>query len=112
MRRSLQKRLTRLELTLLPRAIAERNGNVPFYREEAEALRWALQELEEDGPRIGRALALIVAHGGTDGEHHKTWVIDQVARILAGDGYADLVARARAGRDGPKTYAWDVGIAP
>ena len=62
--------------------------------------------------RIAAALDLIVRYGGIDGEHHKRWVIDQVARVLAGDGYAKLVADACAGKDGPATFAWDVGIAP
>jgi len=62
--------------------------------------------------RIVRALALAVQYGGIDGDHHKAWVIDQMVRILAGDGYDKLVAYAREGEDGPETYDWDVGIAP
>lgn len=30
------------------------------------------------------ALKFIVTFGGIDGSHHKTWVLDQVARILNG----------------------------
>lgn len=30
------------------------------------------------------ALTYIIAYGGIDGAHHKTWVLDQVARILNG----------------------------
>ncbi len=30
------------------------------------------------------ALEYILKYGGIDGEHHKTWVLDQVARILCG----------------------------
>lgn len=62
--------------------------------------------------RIKQALDMIVQFGGIDGAHHKDWVLDQVTRILAGDGYEKLVADAKAGEDGPETYSWEVGIAP
>ena len=62
--------------------------------------------------RISRALELIVSYGGIDGAHHKDWVLDQVARVLAGDDYDRMVAEAKAGEDGPETYGWDVGIPP
>jgi hypothetical protein len=64
--------------------------------------------------RQDAALNLIVPYhrcGGTD-VRLKAWVIDQVTRTLAGDCYAELIAEACAGEDGPTTYAWDVGIAP
>ncbi len=75
-------------------------------------------------------------YGGIEGEHHKTWMIDQVARILNGapveiklarwdDGheeyrksvstserYKKWVKEMCEGEDGPKTWDWDVGIAP
>lgn len=62
--------------------------------------------------RIAAAIELAVKHGGTDGDHHKAWVIDQMVRALAGDNYEQIVADACAGEDGPHTYRWDVGIAP
>lgn len=84
------------------------------------------------------ALLWIVKYGSIDGEHHKLWVIDQVARILCGNKviikvakwgedyeetrvwleeeptaeYTELVREARDGEDGPNTYDWDVGIPP
>ena len=61
---------------------------------------------------VVRALDLAVRYGGIDGEHHKAWVIDQMVRALAGDGYDELVRKARAGEDGPETFEWDEGIAP
>jgi hypothetical protein len=75
------------------------------------------------GQRIRKALDYAVRYGGIDGEHHKTWTIDQMVRALTGcperDGvqgecgeYRRLVADAKAGEDGPDTYSWDVGIAP
>jgi hypothetical protein len=65
-----------------------------------------------DAEKIEKALELILQFGGTDGGHHKTWVIDQVVRILTGDGYEQWVKDAFDGEDGPDTYGWDVGIPP
>lgn len=62
--------------------------------------------------RIERAIDLIVSYGGIDGDHHKTWVLDQTVRILAGPRYTQIVAEACDGEDGPQTYFWEVGIAP
>jgi hypothetical protein len=91
---------------------------------------------EELRGRIDGALEIAVRYGGSDGEHHKAWVIDQMVRHLAGcpvvkqtavdahgneyeydalgksEEYVKLVADARAGEDGPETYDWDEGIAP
>lgn len=62
--------------------------------------------------RIQAAIDLAVQYGGIDGAHHKTWVIDQMVRALAGDRYEQIVKDAKAGEDGPDTYEWDEGIAP
>jgi hypothetical protein len=62
--------------------------------------------------RINAAIDLAVRYGSIDGAHHKAWVIDQMVRALSGDGYAELVAAACDGEDGPETYSWDEGIAP
>lgn len=51
-------------------------------------------------------------YGGIDGEHHKTWVIDQMVRALTGTDYANWVQESKVGEDGPNTYTWDEGIAP
>lgn len=71
-----------------------------------------MTESEEDeiGPRE-RALELIYQYGGTDGGHHKQWVLDQLVRILAPD-YDQWIKDFCNGEDGPETYAWDEGIAP
>lgn len=57
------------------------------------------------------ALYLLATYGQEDGSHHKAWVIDQVARILAED-YDKWVEVMKEGEDGPDTYSYDVGIAP
>lgn len=83
------------------------------------------------------ALWYIGSYGGIDGDHHKAWVLDQVARILNGtpvickearwaNGHSELrvttgepsarylewVRDTKDGEDGPDTYDYDEGIAP
>lgn len=82
------------------------------------------------------ALEYIMRYGGIAGVNHKTWVLDQVARILNGaeltlelhkwsNGYTEYrfdftptlkyyqwVENCREGEDGPNTYNYDCGIAP
>jgi hypothetical protein len=41
--------------------------------------------------RIQAALDLVFRFGSIDGDHHKTWVIDQIVRPLVADGYERLV---------------------
>lgn len=86
--------------------------------------------------RIAKAIDFAVRYGGIDGDHHKSWVIDQMVRALtacpkvdlvgtdcrgsryeySGQGeseeYLLLVANACAGSDGPATYEWAVGTPP
>lgn len=86
--------------------------------------------------RIRKALDVAVRYGQIDGAHHKTWVIDQIVRVLTGcpeeektatdchgteyvytalgesQEYKDLIADACDGEDGPETYGWDTGIIP
>ena len=65
-----------------------------------------------EAERIQQTIDLAVQYGGIDGAHHKTWVIDQMVRVLAGERYEPIVIEAKAGEDGPETYDWDCGIAP
>lgn len=86
------------------------------------------------------ALDYIMSYGGFDGSHHKTWVLDQVARILHGtpvickearwdnghkelrfttgeptQAYYDWVAQARGDYDEENEeyeYEYDEGTAP
>lgn len=66
---------------------------------------------ETDAERIELALRLIANYGQTGGDHHKAWIIDQVARYLAED-YDAFIVEYRDGEDGAETYSWDEGIAP
>lgn len=45
------------------------------------------------------ALAFISRYGQIDGEHHKTWVLDQVARILKGTKVIISLARWENGTE-------------
>jgi len=83
------------------------------------------------------ALWWIAGYGSIDGDHHKVWLLDQLARILNGtkvivtvkewdngdfqhrfslaeptQKYWDWVADVKNGEDGPDTYDYDFGIAP
>lgn len=78
-----------------------------------------MSDTTELNERISKAIAIAVQYGGIDGSHHRAWVIDQMVRALTGctdasasEAYRQLVRDAKAGDDGPDTYAWDVGIAP
>ncbi len=64
--------------------------------------------------RIGKARAIAIRYGGTDGAHHKQWVIDQMVRALYGneEAYQGFVQIHNMGIDGPDTYEWEEGIAP
>ena len=39
------------------------------------------------------ALTYIMSYGGIDGDHHKTWVLDQIARILKGTSVEVTLAK-------------------
>jgi len=59
------------------------------------------------------ALEVIERFGGIDGEHHKQWVIDQVARALLGGRYEDWVREMNGPDENGETYEpWNIGIAP
>lgn len=62
--------------------------------------------------RIDAALMVALEYGGVDGAHHKDWVIDQMVRVLTGDGYEKWVEEAKNGSDGPDTYGWEEGVPP
>lgn len=69
--------------------------------------------------RIKRALEIAHNHGGTDGAHHKQWMIDQMVRALTGcagkevsSEYVQWAKDRMDGEDGPNTYDWDTGTPP
>lgn len=52
------------------------------------------------------AMEYINAYGGIDGEHHKAWVLDQVARILKGTHVLLSLAKWD---DGNEEYRFQTG---
>lgn len=55
-----------------------------------------------------KIMRLIERYGWIDGSHHKQWVLDQIARVILGDGYEGW-----AESPDPQEYAdWDPGVAP
>lgn len=90
------------------------------------------KELAEERKTIDEALGIILQYGGTDGAHHKAWVLDQTLRILTNcpkvravtsgaheyeplgesEEYTRIIAEYCGGEDGPQTYEHDIGIAP
>ena len=62
---------------------------------------------EELDSRIKEAVEVADDFGGTDGEHHKMWVIDQMVRFLLRTPEAyDAFVKNRG------EYGWDEGITP
>lgn len=83
------------------------------------------------------AMYYIEGYGQIDGDHHKLWTLDQIARILKGTKvivkiakwnnghseyridleeeskeYTEWVKEMMSGEDGEFTYGYDTGIAP
>lgn len=63
--------------------------------------------------RIKKALEFAWSYGQIDGNHHKTWVIDQMVRTLCGSDkeYSDWI-KSYETPDGEDYWEWDTGIAP
>ena len=102
----------------------------------AAAMDEAAEEIERLRGAVANAVEIAIRYGGTDGEHHKAWVIDQIVRSLThcpkvktsaidykgnayeydrlgeSEEYTQLIADACDGVDGPETYSWDCGVAP
>lgn len=70
------------------------------------------RDADTDADRIELAIELGFEYGGYDGDHHKMWVIDQMLRLLLGDGYESRVEAETGDEDGPGAFRWDTGIAP
>jgi chromosome segregation ATPase len=73
------------------------------YMDELEYLRREIRKLQE---RRNEVVEIVFTHGQTAGAHHKAWVIDQIARTLLGEEYADWVRGYKMGGD------WDEGVPP
>ena len=62
--------------------------------------------------KIIESLKIALKYAGYSGSHHKSWVLDQMVRILAGDQYDAIITNYKKGDDGPETYYWQEGIGP
>ena len=62
-----------------------------------------------DKTRIDKAVEVALQYGRIDGDHHKTWVIDQMLRRLLGKDYNKIV---NSPEDVKEYGKWDKGIAP
>ena len=67
------------------------------------AVNSIVMRLDELERRIDKAIEM-AEYAQYDGEHHKTWVIDQMVRELLDDDYEAFVAG--------RCWDWDIGIAP
>ncbi len=120
--------LRETESSLIERCVEVNQGSTTIPIEESS--------IQTDSSGKALALDFIMRYGGIDGDHHKTWVIDQVVRALhnvpvtvtrrswndgsitddveqsTNEAYENWVKSYNDGEDGPDTYEWDVGIAP
>ena len=83
------------------------------FKHEIRALQTVLNILKEKDKEIEKALEIAFQYGQIDGDHHKTWVIDQMVRILTGDKYNEFVKEYETDEEtGEKEWTWKNGIAP
>lgn len=132
--------LNRIESSLIEKCVEEigRNGTKSSGDSHQRRKIIPIEESSIQTDSSGKALALdfVMRYGGIDGDHHKTWVIDQVVRALhnvpvtvtrrswsdgsfrddveqsTNEAYENWVKSYNDGEDGPDTYEWGVGIAP
>ena len=63
--------------------------------------------------RVRAALEVARRYASIEGGHHKAWVIDQMVRTLAGEGYSDWINKVtRIHASGLVFLEWDTGIEP
>ena len=67
--------------------------------------------LRSDMDKVSNALMIASQHGMVEGEHHKTWVIDQMVRALTGSQYEAFIEHA-CKRNNLDTGGWDEGNVP
>lgn len=67
---------------------------------------------ETDEDRITLAVDVALEHGQNENAPQLTWTIDQMLRLLLGDGYDDTIARHVYSPDPGDDYVWETGVAP
>ena len=84
-----------------------------LYKNRVKQFETVLNMLKEKDKEIEKALEIAFQYGQIDGDHHKTWVIDQMVRILTGDKYNEFVKEYETDEEtGEKEWTWKNGIAP
>lgn len=68
----------------------EESYEQPVKTEDREEVRDYIVPVDPQSA-IADALALIISFGQIDGDHHKTWTIDQVVRKLTGANYQRFI---------------------
>ena len=61
----------------------------------------------KDWTTVDIAMSFIERYSGIDGDHHKAWVLDQVARALKGSPIIEL--RKAEWTDHEAEYRWELG---
>lgn len=77
-----------------------------------KSIETVLSMLKERDEKIEKVLELLFQYGQIDGDHHKTWVIDQIVRILTGDKYKEWIKEYTYDKETGECYSWNKGIAP
>lgn len=71
-----------------------------------------LVEPEKRTEAMKKALQIFNQYGGIEGDHHRTWVLDQIVRALTGPHYEVYVLYHKHGENGSNTYSYDCGTPP
>jgi hypothetical protein len=83
------------------------------YEHKDFKLKEAIKVLKEEKDKTDKVLEIAFQYGQIDGDHHKTWVIDQMVRTLTGDKYDEFVKKYEIDEEtGEKEWTWENGIAP
>ena len=97
-------------LKSIDETVEEYDGNI--LKTDIETVLNMLKEKNKD-KKIEKALEIAFQYGQIDGDHHKTWVIDQMVRTLTGDKYNEFVKEYETDEEtGEKEWTWKNGIAP
>lgn len=72
----------------------------------------ALNLIQKQEEKINKVLEIAFQYGQIDGDHHKTWVIDQIVRNLTGNDYKEWIKHYEYDEETGEEYTWNKGIAP
>ena len=92
------------------KCLVEEQKSCNLYDGEAakDCIYWHECDLGECEARVDEAIKIIAEHAFDEDVGRRAWVIDQVARVLAGDRYDEVVREAPGGGGA----LWDLGVAP